>query len=488
MKIAKTFHIKIISLIITAVFLCNTLLYPCNESKNRNSLRPPIGEYARIVDASIEDATQEKLNHVEASLSKILKDRKQSLSDRARDAVIRISMLPRIGGITGRFLRKLGDDSSLRRRLFFAMPFVKWLCKRFLLTVDMENASKFEQEIGKVVNFIIEKKEKGISVSLDNVGDAALSSTSAEEYRNFYINLINYLGTREEVVEINLSLKFSALCYGFDEVTEVSQKSKKVNETKQALVEILKAASLIKGKKVFIRIDMEEYAYRDITIGVFKEVIEENPALALDENGDLRLGIVIQAYLRDSNKTLDELLVWAEEKGYRVPVRLVKGAYDTSEKEKAKLGGYLSPVFDNKVSTDANYELLSEFLIIHREHFKPVFATHNIRSMAKVMALAEYYGLNKSDIEFQMLLGMGDEIKQVIVGLGYKMREYVPTGVLARGLKYSGRRFNELCNNDNALTRTLKGDYSHLKDKPEFKGEADFESYFVLRRETAAAL
>jgi len=181
--------------------------------------------------------------------------------------------------------------------------------------------------------------------------------------------------------------------------------------------------------------------------------------------------------------------------GYRVPIRLVKGAYDKYEKELARKRGHRSPVFDNKVSTDANYESLSEFLIVNKEYFRPVFATHNMKSMARVMALAERYGLEKSELEFQMLLGMGNEIKQAIVSMGYRMREYVPSGALARGLKYSGRRFAELSNKDNALTRTLKGDYSHLKDEPKFaegdlpddEGKAiasNKEDFYIIKEDT----
>lgn len=469
-KFKKPFAIKIISILLSILFLCNASL--CAYPVSKDFLRVPIGDYERLQEtakaAYIEVKTQEKLSEIEEGLDKILKDRKQPLSDWTRDKIIRLSMLPLINKITSGFLRNLGDKPSLRRNLFFVMPFVKWLCKRFLLTVNIENETQFEPEMNKIAAFIKDKHGKGMSVSLDNVGDAALSEESAEDYKQFYIKVIKYLGKRDDIEEINLSLKFSALCYEFTKVTEDDQRGIKVTKVKHALIDILRAASSIKGKRVFIRIDMEEYALRDITVDIFKEVIEENSDLAIDREGNLKLGLVIQGYLRDSEGVFSGLLDWAKKMNYRVPVRLVKGAYDKYEKEEARKRGDKSPVFDYKVSTDANYELLSEFLIVHREYFRPVFATHNIRSIARVMALAEYYGLEKSELEFQMLLGMGDEIKRAIVGMGYRIREYVPSGALARGLKYSGRRFAELCNKDNALTRTLKGDYRHLKEKPQF--------------------
>jgi len=487
-KFKKHFAVKVISILLSILFLYNASSYAYPVSKG--SLRVPMGDPERLREslsapdsrvADIEVTTQKKLFEMEKRLDRILKDKKQSLSDWTRDKIIWLSMLPLISRMTSGFLRNLGDNPFLMRRLFFVMPFVKWLCDRFLLTVDIEDEAKFEQEMEKVVAFVRDKQKNGMSVSLDNVGDAALSEESAEDYKQFYIKVINYLGKKDDIDEINLSLKFSALCHEFDKAAKKGQRDEKAAKVKQALIDILKAANSIKGKKVFIRIDMEEYAIRDITVGIFKEVIEENLNLAIDRAGDLRLGLVIQGYLRDSKRTLNGLLHWAEKTGYRVPVRLVKGAYDKYEKEEAKKRGYRSPVFDHKVSTDAYYEPLSEFLIVNRKYFRPVFATHNIRSMARVMALAERYGFEKSELEFQMLLGMGDEIKQVIVGMGYKIRNYVPSGALARGLKYSGRRFAELCNKDNALTRTLKGDYSHLKDEPRFaEGDLPDDDYYEL--------
>jgi hypothetical protein len=69
---------------------------------------------------------------------------------------------------------------------------------------------------------------------------------------------------------------------------------------------------------------------------------------------------------------------------------------------------------------------------------------------------------------------MGDEIKEVITSMGYGMRVYVPAGSYARGFKYAGRRFLELASKDNALSRTLSGDYSHIEGPaPRFVGPDD---------------
>jgi RHH-type proline utilization regulon transcriptional repressor/proline dehydrogenase/delta 1-pyrroline-5-carboxylate dehydrogenase len=108
-----------------------------------------------------------------------------------------------------------------------------------------------------------------------------------------------------------------------------------------------------------------------------------------------------------------------------------------------------------------------------RDVFEPVFATHNLRTQARVMAWADAIGVAPETLEFQMLYGMGEPIKAVLVGQGYRVREYVPVGPLANGLGYAGRRFRELASPDNALSRSLHGDLSTLTVEPHFVGEQD---------------
>ena len=90
------------------------------------------------------------------------------------------------------------------------------------------------------------------------------------------------------------------------------------------------------------------------------------------------------------------------------------------------------------------------------------------------MALAEAYGLSPDAAPVQMLYGMGDPIKKVVAAMGRPLREYIPAGSLARGLKYAGRRFRELANGDNALAKTMLGDFGGVDGSaPAFTGKRD---------------
>ncbi|NEX17998.1 MAG: hypothetical protein C1943_15625 [Halochromatium sp.] len=384
-----------------------------------------------------------------------------------RTAAIRLSMSGPLAPLTQRSLVALGRHESLRVALFWAMPLVGWMSEPFLfpLPANADPSSRLQ-------HLMDARARMGIAITLDNVGDASSSPAEAAAYLAFYRHLIQAATPDERDQPLYLSLKLSALVDELPLALTPEGQGKRA-QMLASLRELLSLPANRAAASVFIRIDMEEYAYKDLTLALFRELIETSPELALDDTGQARLGVVIQAYLRDSARDLADLKAWGEAHAIRVPVRLVKGAYDDYEKALAQSEGRPSPVWNFKASTDASYDLLADYLLQHPERFDPRFATHNMTTQARVMALAAARGYRPQEIEFQMLYGMGEPIKKALVALGYQVREYIPAGSLARGLGYAGRRFAELTNPDNALARTLQGDYSALAETPEFVGEQD---------------
>lgn len=434
-------------------------------------------------DALQEEQTQNHLKAIITALNaKIALRNQQSLwqEDRwhtvLRNHLIDFSMWWKFADVTTWVLRTVGDHPRVRQVFFFAMPFLEWMCEPFVVPLDPALPQpQLDQELDRLVQFLLFKQEEGIAVSLGSLGDPSLSEEGARQYLTFCLLLIRRLAAQEEIEEINLSLKLSALVYGLDRLANITdlhanlseEAAGKANEAKNALVTLLQAADEGKEKRAFVRIDMEEYAYKNATLAIFRDVVEEHPELVRNADGSLRLGVVIQTCMRDACKDLENLLQWGQKHELRVPVKLVKGAYEKYEKElPAQPGEAGSPVWSFRESTDAGFEQLSEFLILNQDHFQCTFATHNIRSLAHVMALASSYGIGKTQFEFQMRQGMGDEIKEVVTGMGYDLRVYVPTGAYAPALTYAGRRFSELANKENELSRTLRGDYTQVEGPP----------------------
>src|SRR5207237_8225434 len=122
-------------------------------------------------------------------------------------------------------------------------------------------------------------------------------------------------GPEGPLPRVNVSVKLSALYSQFDPIDpEGTSRAVRVR-----LRPILRAA---RARQVFVNIDMEQYAYKDLTLRIFREVLEEEEFRDWPD-----VGIAIQAYLCDCATDLEELARWAERRGTPVWVRLVKGAY-----------------------------------------------------------------------------------------------------------------------------------------------------------------
>src|SRR5205807_6953716 len=81
----------------------------------------------------------------------------------------------------------------------------------------------------------------------------------------------------------------------------------------------------------------------------------------------------------------------------------------------------------------------------------PALGSHNIRSLAYGMAQADARGLHPSAYEIQMLYGMADPIKEVLVSMDRRVRIYTPYGKLLPGMAYLVRRLLENTANESFL-------------------------------------
>ncbi|MEF2231597.1 MAG: proline dehydrogenase family protein [Pseudodesulfovibrio sp.] len=435
------------------------------------------GKSGSVFDQA-EEQTRHILAQMQVSLQKQLADNPQSFSESLRMHLINVAMWPPVAPLAQDILTSLGDSAEARERFAFIMPMVKWMSEPFLFPVETGGTPEEKaREADKIFNLMAKLRKQGFATSLDNVGDASLSPKDALVYEDYYVTLIRAFIKSGNNDELYLSIKLSALVHDLDKALEDGPAAKaKRQEIMDALGRLLAPAAQAPDKAIFLRLDMEEYCYKNLTLQLFREIVENAPSLAIGPKGNLRIGVVIQAYLRSSAEDIRGLVNWARSRNLRVPIRLVKGAYLDYERKTAAEKRYPSPVWDNKPSTDANYEALSACMLLNLDTVLPAFATHNIRTQAHAIALTKAYGLPDEVSRIQMLYGMGDPIKHVVAAMGYPLREYIPAGSLARGLKYSGRRFEELASSDNALARTMRGDFREADGStPIFIGESDIK-------------
>lgn len=301
-------------------------------------------------------------------------------------------------------------------------------------------------------------RRQNLAFTLDLLGEATLSEEEAEAYQQRYLLLLRSLADAAKnwepmplidtnnvgpIPQINVSLKLTALYSQFDAIDPEYS----ATQAKNRLRPILRAA---KEVGAFVTVDMEQYRYKDLTLRICKEIFDEDEFRAWPH-----VGVVLQAYLRETEQDVHDLLAWAKSRGTPIGVRLVRGAYWDYETVVAQQRHWPIPVFTRKWETDINFERLVTLLLEHTHLLRPAFATHNIRSIAYALATARAFGLPERTIEFQMLYGMGDAIKSTLVQLGQRVRIYAPFGELLPGMGYLVRRLLENTSNDSFLRQSF---------------------------------
>jgi RHH-type proline utilization regulon transcriptional repressor/proline dehydrogenase/delta 1-pyrroline-5-carboxylate dehydrogenase len=205
-----------------------------------------------------------------------------------------------------------------------------------------------------------------------------------------------------------------------------------------------------------LHVDMESLDSRDAVLGLVLELLAE-PEFAAGPSA----GVVLQAYLRDSPQTLDELLAWTRAAGAHraVPltVRLVKGAYWDHELAEARRHGWAPPVFEDKGACDANFETLTGRLLDARPAVRVAIASHNLRSVAHAIAWSRRSGTPDSELELQVLRGLGDPLQEALARRGFRVRAYCPVGDLVAGMAYLVRRLLENTANESFLQEQASG-------------------------------
>src|SRR5437899_4587325 len=283
------------------------------------------------------------------------------------------------------------------------------------------------------------------------MGEAVVSEAEADKYAARYADLLEKLaretkdwidppGKNAELFPVvNLSVKISAL---YSQMSPAAPADAIVHLGTKLRPLLHRAREL----GAFINFDMESYALKNTTLELFKTILTE-----AEFKDWPHAGIVIQAYLRDSEGDLRDLIEWGRGRGTPFAVRLVKGAYWDYETTKSGQNGSSPPVFLQKPESDANFERLTRVLFENESVVTPAFGSHNVRSIAHAQAVADELGIDRSRFEFQLLYGMAGPIKRALVEMGYRVREYCPIGELLPGMAYLVRRLLENTSNEGFL-------------------------------------
>lgn len=313
----------------------------------------------------------------------------------------------------------------------------------------------------EAISSVQRMRRHGMTFTLDVLGETVESDTVARELAQLYVRLVDSMGAVSDswpavplidespfgpIPRVNLSIKLTGIVAKLD----LADSGASGEAVLDRLRPVFRAA--IK-RGAFVNVDMEHYAVKDLTLALFKRVLDE------PEFRDWpHCGIVIQAYLRDAESDMAELISWARRRGTPLTVRLVKGAYWDAEVAAARREGRSPPVYTRKHESDACFERISRTMLENADIIRPAFASHNVRSIAAALATEKALGLPPNTLELQMLTGMGEQLKRAIVAMEQRLRVYSPFGNLETGMAYLIRRLIENTANESFLRQSFGGD------------------------------
>ncbi|MDZ8105547.1 MAG: L-glutamate gamma-semialdehyde dehydrogenase [Nostoc sp. DedQUE12a] len=354
------------------------------------------------------------------------------------------------------------------------------------------------ENIKQVIKTVERLRKEKMAFTIDLLGEAVITEAEAQSYLERYLELMQQLvaasknwaaipaideADGEPLPKVQVSVKLTAFYSQFDPL-DAKGSEERVSDRIRILLRRAKELGAA------VHFDMEQYAYKDITLNILKKLLLEDEFRQRTD-----IGITIQAYLRDSEEDVKNVISWLKQRGYPLTIRLVKGAYWDQETIKAAQKHWPQPVYNDKAATDANFETITQLLLENHQYVYSAIGSHNVRSHARAIAIAETLNVPRRRFELQVLYGMGDKVAKALVDRGYRVRVYCPYGELLPGMAYLIRRLLENTANSSFLRQNLENrpieellaapvvDVSHAETQREVGAAASADLNFGGRRE-----
>ena len=306
------------------------------------------------------------------------------------------------------------------KALFYGLSrstFLKRLASRYGMAGDDSFARRFiaGETVDEAIAASRALQARGLLLTLDYLGESVRTVDEAAAATKEYVRLIEVIVASG--IERNISLKLTQLGVDVDRATCVDNMRR-----------ILEPAQ---RHGFFVRIDMENSPYTDVTLDVFETLWQQQYR---------NVGVVLQSCLHRSETDVRRM------NALGARVRLVKGAY----KEPATVA------YQQKSEVDAAYLRLMRLLL--DEGTYPAIATHDEAMLSATRGYAAERGVASDRYEFQMLYGIRRDLQDSLADHGYRMRIYVPFG--RQWFPYFMRRLGERPANVGFVLRALVNERS----------------------------
>jgi proline dehydrogenase len=251
--------------------------------------------------------------------------------------------------------------------------------------------------LGEAVSTIRDLNNEGCVATIDLLGESTESKADAASKLKDYKKVVDALD--EHDLKSGISVKLTGLGLTLNE--ELCRAN---------LEEIIEYAA---ARDRFVRVDMEDSPYTEATLNMVDDMYRRH------EN----TGAVLQAYMRRSIEDVQNIIQ------YGFSVRLCKGIYDEPR----------SIAYKDFDTVRQNYIFLLDELL--RGGVYVGIATHDEFLIWHALRLIHQLEIPEDRYEFQMLLGVDEELRSILVEGGHKLRVYVPFG--EDWYEYSTRRLKE---------------------------------------------
>ena len=268
-------------------------------------------------------------------------------------------------------------------------PVVRRFSSRYIAGDSLDDAVRVARKLN----------HKGCMVTLDVLGEHLRTREDAELATEQYLLVLDTIA--HEKLDSNISIKLTqfGLKLDFDFcLKNMSMLIKRARELKN-----------------FVRIDMEDTSCTTDTLRMYDLLRREFS----------NVGVVVQAYLRRTLADVRDLM----KNGVQTNFRLCKGIY-VEPREMA---------FKDPNLINNNFTMVLSEMLRHSAYVG--IATHDERLVWDAMRLVDELKVPKTSYEFQMLLGVDEQLRDIILAAGHRLRIYAPFG--EQWYAYSVRRLKE---------------------------------------------
>ncbi len=285
--------------------------------------------------------------------------------------------------------------SLLDRAISFALPavpkpIVRYFSRPYIAGTTADDAFRVVRELN----------DQGAMATMDILGEFIKTGEEAEANRRAYEQLVEKIDA-EALPNANISIKLTAMGLLLDR--------------RLCLENARKLMEIVRAHRNFVRIDMEDSSCTTSTLEIYRTLREEFPGL---------VGAVLQSRLR---RSMDDCDAVTAQPGANL--RLCKGIY-----LEPRTIAYTHPELIRR-----NFTLLLDRMFERGAYVG--IATHDELLVWEALRLVRKYALTREQYEFQMLLGVDEELRRIILDAGHRLRVYVPYG--EKWYPYSVRRLRE---------------------------------------------